>query len=412
MPTFSPAAGTYTSAQSVTLSDATSGATIYYTTNGSTPTTSSTVYTGPITVSASETLNAIAVATGDANSGIASSTYTISSSLPAVATPTFSPAAGAYTSAQSVTLSDTTSGATIYYTTNGTAPTASSTAYSGPIAVSATETLQAIAAATGDSNSAVASAAYTISTSLPSVATPTFSPAAGTYNSAQSVTIADATSGATIYYTTDGSTPTTSSTAYTGPVAVNSTETLQAIAAATGDSAVGSAAYTITAQPNFMLGTSVNSLTVNSGGQGTVMVTVTPENGFNSPVILACSGLPSWATCTFDESTVTPSGGAASTQLIISTSAQTSGLQPGTRAFFPFTALAMTVCFFGWRRRRGWQQWLLLVVAYAGLGLLSGCGGTTTAGGNSSASAATSTVTVTAISGSLKGSAAIAITVN
>jgi hypothetical protein len=411
-PTFSPAAGTYTSAQSVTIADATSDATIYYTTNGSTPNTSSTEYTGPITVSSTETLNAIAVAMGDSNSAVAASAYTINASLPFVATPTFLPAAGAYTSAQSVTISDSTPGATIYYTTNGTAPTTSSTAYSGPITVSSTETLQAIAAASGDSNSAVGSAAYTIESSLPSVATPTFSPAAGTYNSAQSVTIADATPSAAIYYTTDGSTPTTSSTAYTGPIAVNSTETLQAIAVASGDSAVASAAYTITAQPNFMLATSTNSLTVNSGGQGTVMVTVTPENGFNSPVILACTGLPSWATCTFGETTVTPSGAAATTQLTITTSAQSSALRHRPRAFFPVTALAMTVCFFGWRKRRTWHHWLVLVIAYAGLGLLFGCSANSAASGNSSSSPTTSTVTVTAISGNLKGSAAIAVTVN
>jgi hypothetical protein len=86
-PTFSPSAGTYSSAQSVTMSDATSGATIYYTTDGTTPTTSSTKYTGPITVSSTETLQAIAVATGDANSASASGLYTIS-------LPTSEPATG------------------------------------------------------------------------------------------------------------------------------------------------------------------------------------------------------------------------------------------------------------------------------------------------------------------------------
>jgi hypothetical protein len=415
-PTFSPAGGSYSSAQLVTISDATSGATIYYTTNGTTPTTSSTEYAGPLAVSSTETLQAIAVATGDSNSAVGSAAYTITSSLPSISTPTFTPAAGAYTSAQSVSISDATSGTTIYYTTNGSTPTASSTEYAGPIVVSSTETLEAIAVATGGSNSAVASAAYTITSSLPVVSTPTFSPAGGSYSSAQSVSISDATSGATIYYTTNGTTPTTSSTKYTGPIAVSSTETLEAIAAATGNSAVASAAYTITSQPDFKLATSSPSLTVNPGGQGTLTVTVTPENGFDSPVILACSGLPSGATCSFDQATVTPSSGAATTQLTISTSAQSSALRPGSRPFFPMTALAMTVWFFGWRKRRGLHRWLLLTVAYAGLGLLFGCGvsGNTGASGTSSTPDSTSTtsmVTVTAISGTLQGTAAVALTV-
>jgi Legume lectin domain/Chitobiase/beta-hexosaminidase C-terminal domain/Bacterial Ig-like domain (group 2) len=83
-----------------------------------------------------------------------------------VATPTFSPAAGTYTVLPSgVTISDTTTGALIYYTTNGSAPTTSSTQYSAPIAVSSTTTIKAIAAASGLSNSAVATAIYTIQSS-------------------------------------------------------------------------------------------------------------------------------------------------------------------------------------------------------------------------------------------------------
>jgi hypothetical protein len=81
-PTLSPAAGTYSDPQSVSISDATSGASVYYTTNGTKPTTSSTKYTGPITVSSTETLQAIAVATGDTNSAAASAVYTINSASP------------------------------------------------------------------------------------------------------------------------------------------------------------------------------------------------------------------------------------------------------------------------------------------------------------------------------------------
>lgn len=77
---------------------------------------------------------------------------------------------------------------------------------------------------------------------------PSFSPVGGTYHGAQTVTITSATAGATIYYTTDGSTPTPSSTHYTTPISVGSSETVQAIAVNAGmaNSAVGSATYTIT----------------------------------------------------------------------------------------------------------------------------------------------------------------------
>jgi len=77
--------------------------------------------------------------------------------------------------------------------------------------------------------------------------TPTFSPVAGTYSSTQSVTISTTTPGASIFYTTDGSTPTTSSTPYTTPVSVATSLTLKALATASGfiNSAIGSAAYVI-----------------------------------------------------------------------------------------------------------------------------------------------------------------------
>jgi hypothetical protein len=176
-------------------------------------------------------------------------TYTTSVGLPTAATPTFSPAPGTYTSAQSVALSDTTSGATIYYTTDGSTPNTSSPKYTTPIPVSVTTTIKAMAAANGFNNSAVASGTYTIN--LPTAATPTFSPAPGTYGSAQSVTLSDTTSGSTIYYTTDGSTPTTASSKYTAPIPVSVTTTIKAMAAANGfnNSAVATGTYTITKAP-------------------------------------------------------------------------------------------------------------------------------------------------------------------
>jgi|GEM_PF-5392387 len=78
-PLFSPAGGSYTKAQSVSITTATTGATIRYTVNGTTPsTTNGTVYAGPIPVNATTTLKAIAYKTGLTTSAVASATYTIS----------------------------------------------------------------------------------------------------------------------------------------------------------------------------------------------------------------------------------------------------------------------------------------------------------------------------------------------
>lgn len=161
-PTFSPVAGSYGPAQSVTVSNTDSGLSgfaMYYTTDGSTPTTASTLYTGAITVSSSLTLKVLAVATGYNNSAIGSAAYVINGT---VATPTFSPVAGTYSSAQSVTISSATAGTTIYYTTNGSTPTTGSTLYSGPVAVASSLTLKALAVKTDFVDSAIGTAVYTI----------------------------------------------------------------------------------------------------------------------------------------------------------------------------------------------------------------------------------------------------------
>lgn len=65
-------------------------------------------------------------------------------------------------------------------------------------------------------------------------AAPTFSPAPGTFTSVQQVTISDSTPGAVIYYTLDGSVPTTASARYSQPIAVLQTTTLRAVAIANG----------------------------------------------------------------------------------------------------------------------------------------------------------------------------------
>jgi hypothetical protein len=250
-PTFNPAAGTYTSIQTVTLADSTTGASIYYTLDGSTPTTASAKYSKALTVNQSTTINTIAVATGYSSSAVASATYILN--LPPAAAPVFTPAAGTYTAIQKVKLTDSNTGASIFYTLDGSTPTTASTKYTGAITVNQNTTINAIAVATGYSSSSVASASYIIT--LPAAA-PTFTPEAGAYGQAQWVTLASATPNPTIYYTTDGSTPSESSAQYTGPIAVNVTTTIKAIASATGyiESPVASARFTLVSSPRVLTG--------------------------------------------------------------------------------------------------------------------------------------------------------------
>lgn len=256
-PAFSLAPGTYATAQEVTLTSATPGATIHYTMDGTAASGSSPICAAaiplPLEASATTTtIRAMARATGFEDSAESSATYVIDAAATAAEAPTFAPPAGTYATAQAVTLSTATAGASIYYTVDGSTPTAASTLYTAPVQVAASLTLKAIAVGGGHAASPVASADYVIT--LVKAATPTFSPGAGSYTTAQSVTIASTTAGAAIYYTVDGSTPTTGSTLYGGPVAVSTSLTLKAIAAAAGyaTSDVGSAAYVIGAVGDFL----------------------------------------------------------------------------------------------------------------------------------------------------------------
>ena len=164
-----PAAGSYSSAQTITISESVPGATIYYSANGVVNTNGFVPYTAPIqlTEGGVETVIAYATETGYQNANYLTSTFIMN--LPVAPTPVFSQGSGSYTSPQSVTISDSVAGATIYYTTNGVLPTTSSAVYSGPISVSTSETLVAIAIANGYSMSPTASAQYLIATSSTSL---------------------------------------------------------------------------------------------------------------------------------------------------------------------------------------------------------------------------------------------------
>jgi uncharacterized delta-60 repeat protein len=241
-PVFTPTGGTRSSDISVAMSSTTSGAIIYYTTDGSTPTTSSAIYTAAIPVAGHGTvmtIRASAAASGLAPSSVTTETYRIM--YDQAASPTFSPSGGTHTSDQTVAIASTTPGAVVYYTTNGSTPTPASILYSGPIAVAGNGTamtIHAIAVATGYLNSPPAAQTYTII--YPPAADVQFFPGGGSFTTDTSVNLSCTTSGAIIYYTTDGSAPTTASAEYSTsiPVSGNGADvTIRAIAIASGFSA-------------------------------------------------------------------------------------------------------------------------------------------------------------------------------
>jgi hypothetical protein len=125
-------------------------------------------------------------------------------------------------------------------------------------------------------------ASSTITINSTTVATPTITPATGTFTSAQSVTIADSTSGATIRYTTDGSTPTeTNGTVYTGAFNVSATTTVKAIAYMSGstDSTVASSTITINlATTNLALNKTATASSVNGANTAALAFDSDPAN--------------------------------------------------------------------------------------------------------------------------------------
>ena len=155
-PAITPAGGTYNNAPTITINSATEDASIYYTIDGTNPDDTKTLYAVPFTLNESCIVKAIAMKEGLTTSSISSASYTLK-----VADPTFSVAGGTIIAAQDVAITTETEGATIYYTTDGTAPTTSSEVYTAPIHVDANTTIKALATKTGFNDSSVATATYT-----------------------------------------------------------------------------------------------------------------------------------------------------------------------------------------------------------------------------------------------------------
>ncbi|EKQ52097.1 MAG: PDK repeat-containing protein [Methanobacterium sp. Maddingley MBC34] len=245
-----PIGGLFNTTQTVTLTatdDQDTNPTIYYTTNGTTPTTSSSVYTGPITVNSTTTLKFFAVDETGNTATVQTQVYTIDTTSPAVSA---SPDGGIFNTTKTVTLQATDNLDTnpvIYFTTDGTTPTISSTQYTAPITVSNTTMLKFFAVDDVGNPSVVQSKTYTIDTVAPEVNADLDN---GTFDVVKSVNLSttdNLDTNPTIYYTIDGSMPTTSSSVYTGPITVDKAMNLKffAVDDVGNPSPVGSRTYDV-----------------------------------------------------------------------------------------------------------------------------------------------------------------------
>jgi len=247
-PIATPGAGQVPSGTTVTLTTTTADAEIRFTTNGSTPTANSTLYANPIPITGLTTIKAIAIKDKMDNSDIMEATYSILAAN-TVAEPTASHPAGNLPPGTTIVLSTITEGATIRYTTNGDDPTTSSTVYAGPIPILGTMTIKALAHKDGMTTSSILTRTYTI-VDPDKVVTPVANPAAGAVDVGTRIVLSTTTAAAEIRYTTDGTTPTTTTgTVYAAPgIEITAAMTIRAIAYKSGmtTSDVLVAAYTIT----------------------------------------------------------------------------------------------------------------------------------------------------------------------
>ncbi len=547
--TFAPAAGNYPTAQTVTLTDADANAKIYYTTDGSSPSASSTLYTGPIQVSVSETINAVAIDPTLQNSNVGTAAYEIQTGVASINfesgfsstagltlngstasdnnahldltngglsqagsvfwnvpiniqafTTTFqfqlsnaqangftftiqnmgvtalggnsaglgyqdiqssvavkfnfynfqnegSDSTGVYTDGQppvipSIDISPSgiqlASGdriqATITYdgttltlnlldlTNNDTFTT--SQAINIPQVVGGNTAYVGFTGSTGGLSATQALLSWTYS---PQSVPPVFAPPAGTYAAAQNVSLSSATSDAKIYYTTDGSTPTASSNAYSGPIAVGSSETINSVAISptVGNSNAVSAAYVIqvvTAQPSFTLtGGSIPAIA--AGGTASSTITVTPAGGFTGSVSLSCAITSSPASAVYPPTcSVSQPGAISGTQAatakltIITTGASTAALHYQRRPFVRLGEGTLAAILFLWLpfRRRNWQAMFGLLLVATLAAVVSGCGvskSPTTTQVTGGTTAGAYTVTITGTSGSMQSTTNVSVTV-
>jgi hypothetical protein len=209
-PVITPNGGNYSNNVQVSISCPTELAVIRYTTDGSEPGPSSFAYSSPLTLNSNTTLKVKAFRTNYNPSQTVTALFNISSQVPP---PSVFPQPGIYSQPVSVYLSTPLTGAKIYYTTNGTTPTASSNLYSSPVVISQTTQLKAITIYNG-MNSPVFEGWYNMGTTA---TTPQIIPAGGVFTGSVQVSMSTTTPGGVIRYTRNGAEPTAYSDIYNSP---------------------------------------------------------------------------------------------------------------------------------------------------------------------------------------------------
>ncbi len=241
-PTIALKSGSFKTDQSTSLSSATAESRLYYTLDGTDPSEESTLYESSIALTRNTKLRVIAVKDGLESSEIVGEDYTFLCIAPSINCDS-----GVYGNDFSARLSTTTAGADVYYTLDGSEPTTASTKYveDSPISVDKTMTVRAKTFKDGWNTSEEVKREYTMK-----CLTPSFSISGGSYDETQSVVLSSPTTGATIYYTTDGTAPNTSSYVYVSAITVDKDTTIETIAVKSGytDSDVSTADYYIAPQ--------------------------------------------------------------------------------------------------------------------------------------------------------------------
>ncbi len=242
-PTVTPASGTYGTCVAVTVTNTSPGATLLYALGGylpvlDPPNSFTKTYTTSVGINATNTFRARALANGCLSSPVARF-LTIQTPC-TVSAPIITPATGVYEGSRLVSMSTSTAGATIYYTTGGNSPVIGNPltrTYTGPfwLTTPGEITIKAIAVFNAIFSSQTINLYVLNNTTF--AATPVFSPVAGNYVGATPVSISSTSPGAVLYWTNNGTTPVVGSpltNLYTGPINVTSNAQLKAVAIAAG----------------------------------------------------------------------------------------------------------------------------------------------------------------------------------